>query len=397
MDIVYIADDQMFPTNSGGRLELLGAGRALRDAGHNLHVVVLHRGDMDAQHRSSIESEFPGARFVRRVGLLRATLRRPLDPYQLTSRSLGADWATMSFPEIDVVVANHEYTLEAAGAVGRRYGAPVVLRSHNDEVAYSRSLVRNSRGLKWPYLFAEFLRLRAAMRRGLLSHADAIALISENDRPAYARFPGPVEYVPPSLVVGEAHLHAEPPTDPVVGFIGALDSSHTEEGLAWFVREAWPEVRRQRPDARLLLAGRRASARLTRILKAGPGVDFLGEVDTATEIYRRTRVFVNPIFDGSGINMKLGGPAQAGVPIVTTGFGVRGLSALEHAVLTAERTADFADAVIRVLDSDDEWRRCSEAGVDAVLQHQSASVAAAFQSLFNVVLSEPERNPPSSR
>lgn len=382
MTILYLADDLMFPTNSGGRLELLGAAQALRDSGHDLKVVVVHRENPTEADRESMAREFPGTIFVRRRSFARSTLTYPLEPYQLSSRRIRGGLALPPGLKIEGVIASHEYMLPVAQAVRRATGAIVVLRSHNDEIAYSRSLVAHATGLKKIYLLAEWLRLRRVMRKGLVRSADAVALISEADRSAYKGFHGPVQYVPPSLTSSGGWTVDRPPASPRIGFLGAMDSSHTEQGLVWFVESVLPLVRARIPKAELIVAGRRSSASLAMLLNAADGVDFRGEVAHPDEVYRRTRVFINPIFSGSGVNMKLGGPAQRGIPIVTTSFGVRGLDSLAHSAIVADNPGDFAGGIISLLGSDEDWARCSRDCRSALDIHGSTSVAGAFMALM---------------
>lgn len=382
MTILYLADDLMFPTNSGGRLELLGAARALRDSGHDLQVVVVYREEPAESDRDTMAFEFPGTIFLKRESFVRSTLRYPLQPYQLSSRRIDQELALLPELELEAVIASHEYMLPAARSVGAATGATVVLRSHNDEIAYSKSLVSHATGLKKIYLLAEWLRLRRMMRKGLLQSADAVALISEADRSAYKDFHGPVQYVPPSLLLPADRVFDMPPESPRLGFLGAMDSSHTEQGLVWFVESVLPLVRAQIPTAELVVAGRRSSAALAALLSATEGVDFRGEVARPEEVYGRTRVFINPIFSGSGVNMKLGGPAQRGIPIVTTPFGVRGLDALARAAVVADTPVDFAEGIVSLLSSRDEWTRRSFACRSALDVHGPDSVADAFISLI---------------
>ncbi|PPG54031.1 hypothetical protein C5C24_00620 [Rathayibacter sp. AY2B3] len=381
MRILFLADDLLFPTTNGGRVELLGEIRCLVEAGHELDLVVFHREPVDSAVRDLHTALVPGAVLVPRGGLGHTSLRRPSQPYQLASRR-----APRPVPEYhpDVIVASHEWTLRAARTWSRRTGAPVLLRSHNDEKAFLRSLARHTGGGHALYLRAEAARLGLSVRAGLLHAVAAVGVISPEDSGAYRRFRGPVEYLPP--VFDDARLPVGPTVvaEDRVAFVGSLDQSHTETGLRWFIAEVLPRIRRIRPDVRLLVAGRRASGSLASFLRETPGVDFAGEVDDPGPFYA-ARVFVNPIFSGSGVNMKMGAPGAAGQPVVSTRHGVRGLGSFESAALVADTPEEFARACSLLLSDDDEWADRSARMRRAASAHSPARVGEAWTQLLERV------------
>jgi glycosyltransferase involved in cell wall biosynthesis len=378
MRILFLADDVLFPTTNGGRVELLGEIRCLLEAGHALDLVVFHREPVDSAVRDLHTALVPGTVLVPRGGLARTSLRRPLQPYQLASRR-----APRPVPEYrpDVIVASHEWTLRAARTWARRTGAPVLLRSHNDEGAFLRSLARHAGGGHSLYLRAEAARLDLSVRAGLLTDVSAVGVISPRDTGAYRRFRGLVEYLPPVFPDARASERRTAATADRVAFVGSLDQSHTETGLRWFVHEVLPRLRRMRPGVRLLVAGRRAPAPLATYLEGAPGVDFAGEVEDPAPFYS-ARVFVNPVFSGSGVNMKMGAPGAAGQPVVSTRHGVRGLGSFESAALVADTPEGFARACSVLLTDDGVWAERSARMRAAAAAHSPARVGEAWTRLL---------------
>ena len=136
-----------------------------------------------------------------------------------------------------------------------------------------------SRGPRaWLYR-AEGERLRRLERdattwaRGVLlvSEAEANLFRHACDAPNVYTVPNGVdlENFQPDLEVAES--------DRTCVFVGALDYRPNIDGACWFCREAWPEIHRQRPGARLLLVGRQPVPAVRR-LGAVPGVEVVGQV-----------------------------------------------------------------------------------------------------------------------
>ncbi|AJM77905.1 hypothetical protein C5C66_07820 [Rathayibacter toxicus] len=360
MRILFLADDVLFPTDNGGRVELLGEVRSLLAAGHSVQLVVFHRRAMTPQDRERHRELVPKTIFVARWGFISASIRSPLMPYQLSSRRPTSSVSPTRLGRPEVIVASHEWTMKAAQRWSRVTGAPILLRSHNNERAFLSSLARHASGGHAAYLWAEGARLGLSVRRGLLRPVAAVGVISAEDAQAYRSFSGPVVPLPPVFPeVGPTLVRSVPPVDERIAFVGALDQSHTEKGLRWFVESVLPLIREQRPSTCFVVAGRRSSADLAAFLRRAEGVDFIGEVDDVSQLYL-ARVFVNPIFSGSGVNMKMGAPAVAGQPTVSTSYGVRGLGALAEAVTIADTPLDFARACRELLADDALWQEHSQ-------------------------------------
>lgn len=107
--------------------------------------------------------------------------------------------------------------------------------------------------------------------------------------------------------------------------MGALWSENNAEGLLWFIREAWPVVRAQAPEATLTIAGHGAPSRLQRQLRAVPGVHYLGFVPQVRPVYDGARGVVIPIRLGAGVKVKSVESLGTGLPCIGTPHAFEGL------------------------------------------------------------------------
>jgi glycosyltransferase involved in cell wall biosynthesis len=109
------------------------------------------------------------------------------------------------------------------------------------------------------------------------------------------------------------------------------------------------------PDKTFLIAG--GVARAVAPARLPPNVICLGRVseEAKTLVLRATDVALNPMFSGSGTNVKMLEYLAAGVPVVTSPVGARGLDVIsgEHAIVSS--IEEFPEGIARIL-RDDELR-----------------------------------------
>lgn len=360
MHLIVITDDALYPTNSGGRSALLGECEALLAAGCELTLVVSHRNAISAADVSRHERLVSKALFISRSGFARTTMLHPRSPYQLQSRGRLAPEVALKLgrPDTIGVIASHEWTIPLAKSVAGPLGLQVILRSHNDEVAYMHALARSASGVRKMYCWAEAVRLRA-MLKGIYAGIGGVAVLSDADANSYRAYGLEPKHVPAVLfrrhdiAPSDQHL---PPDNERLLFVGALDMPQAVEGLRWFCNHVLPRIRSSMPEAVLDVAGRRPDRELAQFLNSQEGVRFHGEVEDLEGLYANTRVFINPVFSGSGVNMKVGPPASRGIPIVTTLTGARGLEHLAPGFSIADDDATFASSCTSLLSDDDLWR-----------------------------------------
>jgi glycosyltransferase involved in cell wall biosynthesis len=114
----------------------------------------------------------------------------------------------------------------------------------------------------------------------------------------------------------------------------------------------------------MLIAGRNPPAALVAEAKAsGMNWRFTGSVADIRPHLHAGDLSVIPLRVGSGTRLKAFEAMASGLPVVSTTLGVEGLglSPGEH-YLAADTEADFADAVLRLLDDSALRTRLAEAG-----------------------------------
>lgn len=141
-----------------------------------------------------------------------------------------------------------------------------------------------------------------------------------------------------------------PPADEnAIVFSGNLEYHPNIGAVRFFAAEIWPALRDRWPDLAWRLVGKNPSA-VARFTGDDPRIQITGPVADAVTALARCRVAVVPLLTGSGTRFKILEAWAAGLPVVSTTLGAEGLPARNgHNLLLADSSADFAEAVTRLL------------------------------------------------
>jgi glycosyltransferase involved in cell wall biosynthesis len=183
-----------------------------------------------------------------------------------------------------------------------------------------------------------------------LQRCDLVVTLSATDAATLRRWLPrlPAVYVPSGIDLAEWPVCFDRRAEDEALFVGNYLHPPNVEGALWLARDVWPLVLRERPGARLTLAGRAPPPAIQAL--AGTSIRVPGTLDDLRALYARASLVVAPIFWGSGVRIKLLEALACGLPTATTAQAAEGID-LEHerSALFAERPAEFAAAVLRLL------------------------------------------------
>ena len=338
--VLVLAGESPVPPFSGIRQRVLHLARALGGA---YEVVVGVLGPAPAADGQPFALCSAGA-LRHKPASLATALRRPYAAARHRAPGLGAlaargPWAT--------VQSETPWLLPAAVRAGR----PVVLDAIDVETDVMRTFAERERRrlhrLRWTWEQAKTGRWeRAAARR-----VDAVCVTGDHEAEAFERMGAREIVVVPNGVDARAVPFAPPAPGSrfiYAGHFGYRPNQHAARELAL---EVLPLLRRRVPEAVLAIVGRDAGPELRRL--AGPAVEVTGEVPEMLPHLRRARATIVPLRSGAGTRVKVLEAMAAGVPVVSTRFGVAGIDVRdgEH-VLLAETPAEIAEAAARLASDD---------------------------------------------
>ena len=130
-------------------------------------------------------------------------------------------------------------------------------------------------------------------------------------------------------------------------YMGNLSWSANLSGLTWFVESVLPKIIEKIPDAQLTIVG---SGPNKELFSNHANVKYLGYVQDITHIYDNQSVFIVPLFEGSGIRIKILDAFNHEIPVVSTLLGCKTIGATdEKEILIADDVVEFADCIINIL------------------------------------------------
>lgn len=203
---------------------------------------------------------------------------------------------------------------------------------------------------------------------------DRVALIGEKDleavRDACARHEQPsIDNC--SLIPHGTDVARFAPADPEeaepgrIVFSGNMGYDPNVQAITWFVRHCWGEVRSAAPDARLLIVGKDPSPGVQR-LERDPRITVTGTVPAVAPYIRSAAVCINPMQAAGGMQNKLIEYFACQKPVVATSVANEGINAPPSACTVVDDPADFATAVLALLQDRDRAQRLAAAAREYV-------------------------------
>lgn len=170
----------------------------------------------------------------------------------------------------------------------------------------------------------------------------------------------------------DAKRCAQDPDSRTVLFVGAMAYGINRQAMDWFTSQVWPIVVRERPDARLDIAGGGLDDGRRDTYAGIQGIRLLGFVDDLAAAYASSALSVVPISAGAGTKIKVLESYRYGRPVVVTPHSLRGYGQVlqdGRDLLVADTPGRMAAAIIQLLDSPDTRESMARNGQALVEQH----------------------------
>jgi len=318
---------------------------------HAVHTVPMRRSRLrDA--RALLVSAFTGqpAVIVRdEIGAMHALLRR------LVAES-----------DFDVIHADQtsmaQYALYAAKVSACASQRPaLVLDAHNALYRVPERLAAaESNSLKCWLLRREARALRR-YEAETYRRFDQVVFVSEEDR-ALFQIPGS-RFIPICVDPDDRPLVQRVPLPRTILHLGTMFWPPNIEGVLWFAREVFPQVRAEVPEARFVIVGKNPPLAVRELADTMPGIEVTGYVPDPTQYLAQTAAFVVPLHAAGGMRVKIVDAWCWGLPIVSTSLGAEGIAVRnEENLLLADTPQAFAQAVVRLLREPELGQRLRENG-----------------------------------
>jgi glycosyltransferase involved in cell wall biosynthesis len=369
MHILQLCPRVPYPPHDGGALAMYETARGLAEAGHRVTILAANT-PKHYQPADALAHLGPNVRLVTvdvdtRIRPL-AALRNLLFSQEcyIVARFISP---ALLAKLIELVLATKIDVVQFEGTFVAWYAAQLtqeltvrslpmgqrpqlVLRAHNVEYTIWEMLGgRAGNPLKKWYLQKLAHRLKE-FEKWMLHRVDAVAAITEADlwrlqrlfasmpatgsepevQAAYtARTSGSPVFtrIPASYDLGRLPVAPAPPRPRTLFVIGSLNWLPNLEGLAWFLREVWPQAHAEMPELELHIAGSHPPADLT---SRPPGQDKIfvhGFVESAPAFMQQYELMLVPLLSGGGMRVKVVEGLALGKAVLSTTLGAEGIAA----------------------------------------------------------------------
>ena len=148
------------------------------------------------------------------------------------------------------------------------------------------------------------------------------------------------------------------------------------DAVEFLKSEIWPLVKKQLPEAELLIYGAYPSQRVFELHNPKHGFIIKGRAENATEVMKKARVCLAPLRFGAGLKGKLIDAMIAGTPSVTTSVGAEAMhGALPWSGGIADTAKEIAEAAIRLYTNKTEWEQAQQNAVNIINTHYPKKIA----------------------
>jgi hypothetical protein len=353
--VLLLAPVLPFPPDRGGKADVWRRALALRTCGATV-LIACPRADENSD-RAAVEAAAREGidlvlfdrvsigealtHWLRAVGSGLPLFSARRLPAAAACRQLSARARELG---INVVVSEGPWLWPLAKRIGQTLDCPLVYRSHNIEAAY----MRRQRELERSW------RMRLSMKvnffgldrfeRQAIANADLLLDISADDlghwRHPHGRClpPIPAPAVDPALAER---------TDGVV-FLGNLRAPNNLAGLRMLLDEVLPAVRRKAPELSFHVVGSSPDAQTEQWIRS-TGAQLHKDVANPLAWLLGAGCIVNPVRDGSGVQLKTLDMLQTDRPIVTFAQGLRGLPPkVRDTVKVVSSPAELTESILRL-------------------------------------------------
>lgn len=179
--------------------------------------------------------------------------------------------------------------------------------------------------------------------------------------------------------------HAIPEYD--LSFIGNLDYKPNKEGVRYLIKEILPVFRQNNYKIKILIGGKGAD-NLNKVYGNIPEVTFHDWYDDIRDAYYSARIFVVPLFLGSGMQNKVLEALACDRPVICTSHVINGMPMLKDNVYIADRPEVFFEEYIRMLKEESE--PIEQSGTLTVLKNELTWEAQG--TILNEILDDTRRN-----
>lgn len=246
---------------------------------------------------------------------------------------------------------------------------PVVLDAHNIEYKNVQQIGNSATSLLWKLLYKMEKKRLQAVEESAWRECRLCFTVSDDERKEIAAISGDsAKVITAANGVDPERFVFQPrrKNGRKILFLGGMDYTPNLDAARYFLKEVFPLIRAEEPEARVLLIGRE----LGKLFEAAvmPGVECHESVPEVLPWFYEADLLVVPLRQGAGTRIKVLEAMSAGLPVVATPKGCEGISVTNgREILIAPTSNEFSSACLMLLRDSSVGERLAQKARQLVL------------------------------
>jgi len=368
MKILFICNKSPYPPNEGGSLGMYVFHKAIAETGHHVKVLALNTNKSyidpagipeDFRKLTNIELIDKDLSVKPIPAFINLFSKKSFHVERFISKKFESKLTdVLKNEEFDIVQVEYLYMAPYLKVIRKYSNAKVVLRSHNIEhIIWERITTISKNPVKKLYLGSLTRKLKK-YELLVINDFDGMTTVSKIDAEFFIRSGCriPVTDIPFGIDVDKYNTQKGNYEFPSLFHLGAMNWIPNQEGIKWFLDNAWPLIHDKYPDLKFYIAGRMMPEWLLKLNLHN--VEVPGEVPDASEFIKSKAVMIVPLFSGSGIRVKIVEGMALGNAVIATAIGAEGIDYTDGKnILIANTPGEFLKAVDRCIESREYCRQ----------------------------------------
>lgn len=147
-------------------------------------------------------------------------------------------------------------------------------------------------------------------------------------------------------------------------FIGNMSYPPNVEAATYLCKKILPLIEKEHKYCNILIGGTNPSKKVLSLRQKN--IHISGWVEDIRDLYSLGRVFVAPMFIGTGLQNKLLEAMSMGIPCITTDLANNALLANKEQIITANSKDEFANACVKILKNKELYNKLRDNGLKFV-------------------------------
>ena len=149
--------------------------------------------------------------------------------------------------------------------------------------------------------------------------------------------------------------------------IGNFKHEPNWQSVLLLKKTIWPLIRKQLPNANLLIYGAYPTQKVTDLYNEKEGFIVKGRAEDAHEVIANAKVLLAPLQFGAGLKGKHIDAMLNGTPSVTTTIGAEGMHAdLSWCGFVTDNPKEFADKAVQLFNDKATWKQSQQNGIEII-------------------------------